>query len=79
MLLSPLPAEVQEGGGVPAGRGSRLDGGGVVGVLARRVLRPVIRGAPSTVKNFSTSFGCSMEGAPPKKETVPTVLGVALF
>ena len=35
------------------------------------------RGAPSTVKNFMTSSGCSMEGTPPRKETVPTILGVA--
>ena len=38
-----------------------------------------LRGAPSTVRNFMTSSGCSMEGALPKKETVPTVLGVAQF
>ena len=38
-----------------------------------------LRGAPSTVRNFMTSSGCSMEGAPSKKETVPTVLGVAQF
>ena len=34
---------------------------------------------PSTVRNFMASPGCSMEGALPKKETVPTVLGVARF
>ena len=33
----------------------------------------------STVGNFMTSSGCSMEGALPKKESVPTVLGVARF
>ena len=38
---------------------------------------PPFRGAPSTVRNFMTSSGCSMEGALPKKEAVPTVLGVA--
>ena len=37
-------------------------------------------GAPSTtVRIFMTSSGCSMEGALPKKERVPTVLGVAQF
>ena len=36
---------------------------------------PSFRGAPSAVKNFVNSSGCSMEGAPPKKETVLTVLG----
>ena len=33
-----------------------------------------LRGAPSTVKNFVTGSSCSTEGAPPKNETVPTVL-----
>ena len=34
-----------------------------------------LRGVPSAVRNFMTSSGCSMEGALPNKETVPTVLG----
>ena len=34
------------------------------------------RGAPSTVRNFMTSSGCSMKGALPRKARVPTVLGV---
>ena len=38
-----------------------------------------LRGAPSAVETFMTRSGCSMEGAPPKKETVRTVLGVAQF
>ena len=38
-----------------------------------------IRGVPSTVRNFMTSSGYSMKGALPKKERVPTVLGVAQF
>ena len=32
-----------------------------------------------TVKHFMTSSGCSMEGALPREEMVPTVLGVAKF
>ena len=37
--------------------------------------RASARGTPSTVRNFMTSSGCSMRGALPKKERVPTVLG----
>ena len=38
-----------------------------------------VRGAPSTAMNFMTSSGSSMKGALPKKERVPTVLGVTQF
>ena len=36
-----------------------------------------VRGAPSTVKNFTTSSGGSMGAAPEEKETVTTVFGVS--
>ena len=38
-----------------------------------------LRGAPSAVETSMTSSGWSMERGPPKKEMVPTVLGVAQF
>ena len=40
---------------------------------------PSFRGAPSTVKNFMTSSGCSLHGAPPKRKRYQPYWGVAQF
>ena len=51
----------------------------IFGDLPEKQAGKKIRGAPSTVRKFITCSDCSMEGALPKKERVPTVLRVAQF
>ena len=66
-------------GGAKPAQGSRGFGGPSGASDFDPSFQQFVNGAPSTVRNFMNSSGCSVGGPLPKEERVPTVLGVAQF